>query len=455
MSLKPLWEVQRKAVDWALARPATMLNMDMGTGKTRTSIEVASRLGARRVLVVAPRSVLPVWGVEVPKFSPGVAPEVLVLSSGSSTQRRDRLREFLSAPGDSPRWVVVNYEIIWREPIRAELAQSWDLMILDESHRAKSYNSKTSRACHSIGKRARRRLCLSGTPMANSPLDVFGQYRFLDDSIFGKSWARFTDEFAIRGGPERRFIVGHKNLDRLGQLFNSIAFTCTKADIAGEVDLGAEPTFEYRFGELDPKARKVYRDLEQDFVAEWSEGLVVPQNVLVRLLRFQQITSGFVEVVDEFGENPRIQDLPDRKLQLFRELLEDLPPQEPIVVFYKFREDLRKIRDNAGGRAVYEISGDRLELEEWNRDPTGLVAVQYRAGSEGISLVHSSYCIFYSGTFSLAESRQAQARLHRPGQTRPVTFFHLVLEKTIDQTIVETLEDKSDLVQRVMSTGRV
>jgi SNF2 family DNA or RNA helicase len=456
--IPPLWGVQERAVEFAMSRPATMLNMDMGTGKTRVSLEILRRSEAKLSLVIAPKSVVPVWPGEIAKFLPDLGIRCEALDRDPIRKRAERIRGIREGQGkqEGPIVVIINYDVIWRPVILHELkAINWDLVILDESHRAKSAGSKTSKACYDIGKKARKRLCLSGTPMSNSPLDIFGQYKFLDDRIFGRYWGRFTDEFAIKGGPERQWIVGVKNQEELSRRFHSIAFTCTKEDIRREINLVDPPEETTRWGYLSPPARKIYNELERDFVVDLKGRLVSPQNVLVRLLRFQQITSGFVETTDEMGRDPQINRFDNYKIKLLRELLEDLPGQVPVVVFYRFRMDLEEIRSGVEGREVYEISGDRNELEEWKQDNSGVLAVQYSAGAEGISLVHSSYLVFYSGTYSLAEYNQAVARVYRPGQMNPVTVINLVMRDTIDEAILEAIRSKENLVDRVISLGRI
>lgn len=454
--MKKLWKVQEKAVRYAMEHPYTMLNMEMGTGKTRVAIETIRRTRPGRVLVVAPKSVVPVWKREIDKYTEPGEFEVLELGSGTINSRSRRLVEFLQNTEPERAVVVINYDVVWRDTILRHLIRpEWGVVVLDESHRAKSHKSKTSRACYRLGKQAQRRLCLSGTPMSNSPLDVFGQYRFLDDRIFGRYWTPFVDQYGIRGGPERRFIVGFRNLEDLGRRFNSIAFTCTKDDIRDEASLVDIDSTEYRFGSLSPEAARVYRGVQRDFVAELGSEWVTADNVLVQMLRLQQLTSGFTESVDEAGKSTGYRRLDTVKGAMLKDLLQDIPKREPVVVFYKFRKDAEGIREimGDGDRPIFELSGERNEIVAWESSENGLLMAQYQAGSVGIDLTHANYLVFFSLTFSLAEYTQARARVHRPGQKRPVTLVHLLLEGTIDEVIREALDNKQDVIRRVIEHG--
>lgn len=454
MTTKPLWSAQKAAIGFALHRPATMLSMDMGTGKTRVAIELIKAWPViRNVLVVCPKSVVQVWPTEIIKYTtPG---EFKVLApTGTVKCRAAAIRSFIDAGGPK-NIVVINYDVVWMRVLLDELRRlPWDVVILDESHRAKSAGSKTSRTCHMLGKRARYRLCLSGTPMANSPLDVYGQYRFLDSSIFGTRHDDFLGRYAIMGGPERNFIVGIKNREELGTKFNQIAYQCKKSDMIDELDMLDEPEVELRVGYLSALARKAYDIMNKEFIAEWNQGIMMAGNVLIKLLRLQQITSGFAEIFDALGQEHHLQVVDTAKLEMLKELGDDLPPDEPVVVFYKFKQDAAQTSDAfRGKREVFELSGRINQLAQWNEFPNGVLAVQYQSGNAGIDLTHASYAVFFSESLSLFEYQQAQARLYRPGQTKPVTLIHLLIDKTIDAQIYRSLERKEDIVKDVASKG--
>jgi SNF2 family DNA or RNA helicase len=134
--------------------------------------------------------------------------------------------------------------------------------------------------------------------------------------------------------------------------------------------------------------------------------------------------------------------------------LSDLPDTDKSVVFCRFKYDIRQIRARCG-REVYELSGDKNELEEWKEAPEGAVlATQIQAGSMGISMVEAATCFFYSVGYSLGDYEQARARLHRPGQTRNVNFYHLVAEASIDTTVYKALKSKKDVVESVLEELR-
>lgn len=459
MSAPEMWPAQREAVDFCLDRPAAMLDMGMGCGKTRVAIEVMRcREDVRRVLVVCPKAVIPVWGRECAKYlEPGAYQVHERPASATVAKTAEAVRLVLDRdPEDVLELLVVNYDSVWRQPLGDVLYEGAkrgliDMVVLDESHRAKAAGSKVSKYLAMLGSRVRYRLCLSGTPMANSPLDVYGQYRFLDRSIFGTNHERFLQAYAVMGGPERRFVVGYKNQQDLMERFRSVAYTCRIEDVADRAKLPTQLPDVVLPVQLPARDARTVRKLAREFVAECGDGFAVASNVLVRLLRMQQIASGFCQVTDGPGGEEREQTLNTSKSDSLSDFLADLPPGERLVVFCVFRHDLDMVSEaaKAHGRPCFELSGREHRADGWRASEGGLLAVQIQAGAEGVDLTCASRAVYYSLPHSLALYDQSRARLHRPGQERPVQFVHLVAEGTVDESMLASLQSKRDVVDSV------
>lgn len=454
----PLWPAQREAVEFALARPAAMLDMGMGCGKTRVAVEaIRRREDVRRVLVVCPKAVVPVWGRECAKYlGPGTYRVHERSPSATVARTAEAVRGVLDRDPGVLDLLVVNYDSVWRRPLgdllcRAADRGALDMVVLDESHRAKAAGSKVSKYLAMLGRRVPYRLCLSGTPMANSPLDVYGQYRFLDRSIFGTSHERFLQQYAVMGGPDRNFVVGYKNQQDLMARFRSIAYTCSLEDVADRAKLpDALPDQVLPVG-LPARDMRALRDLQRDFVAECGGGFATASNVLVRLLRMQQITSGFCEVQPGPGEAGELRELNSAKYDAALDWARDLPPTDRLVVFCTFTHDLDMSRrlSEALGRPFFELSGREHRADEWRASEGGLLAVQIQAGAEGVDLTASSRALYWSLPHSLALYEQSRARIRRPGQSRPAQFVHLVAEGTVDEGVYASLRAKRDVIDAV------
>lgn len=451
------WQNQEEAYQYAMEHPSTMLAMDMGTGKTRVAIDVSmDRVDVQRVLVVCPKAVLDVWPKELQKHSDGRLYEMYTKpKKGKICDIAKEVKTFCT-PKVTPtatRYVVINYDSVWRRELGDVILRAgFDMVILDESHRAKAAGSKVSRFLALLGRRTKYKLCLSGTPMANSPLDIYGQYRFLDPSIFGTNHSIFMQEYAVMGGPERRFVVGFKNQKKLNEKFRSIAYQCSMEDVSQQLKLPEKLPPTTRYVDLPGRDMRTLHSLAREFIAECSTGkMVVLNNVLTRALRMQQIAAGFCQVQEEPGGPVWYEDLNSSKEDGLIDYLKDIPPTESVVVFCVFKHDLDAVRHVATetGKHFYELSGRANSLEEWKSDKGSLLAVQIQAGAEGVDMTVARYAVYFSLPHSLFLYEQSKARLYRPGQSRPVSFMHLLASGTIDEVIYNSLVRKKDLIESI------
>ena len=273
--------------------------------------------------------------------------------------------------------------------------------------------------------------------MGQSPLDVFAQFRFLDPSVFGLSNTAFVNKFAVKGGYQGYEIVGLKVIrtlpngrpnpyfdERLAKEFDERFFAM--AHTVDESVLKLVETVDVtRSVDLPPSARKIYKAMDDDLFVDleaWNAGTLAAPNVLVKMLRLQQLTGG--AITDEDGRTVAVH---DAKAEALEDLLEDIDPTEVVVVFARFVHDLDVIRGVAEklGRPYAELSGrraDALTKDSTLAPDSGVVAVQIQAGGVGVDFTKARVGIYYSLGFSLDRLRaepQAAAP-SRPGAARAV-----------------------------------
>jgi SNF2 family DNA or RNA helicase len=430
---------------------AGMLAMDMGTGKSLTTIGEMCNLSfgpthADLILLVCPLRVVDVWPNQIRQHA-GVPISVLALGedAGAVARKTERAIEAvaLAKVRQQHLAIVINYESLWRDPFaKWALSQKWGLVVCDESHRIKSPGGKQSMFCARLSAHSKYRLALTGTPMPHSPLDVYGQYRFLDNRIFGKSYHAFKQRYAVLGGFQAKQVVAYKNLEELQSLMRPITFRVGK-DV---LDLPPETHVTYHCN-LSPEGARVYRSLDQDFVADVKSGLVTAANAMVKLLRLQQVTGGTVKTEDD-----RLEKVDQSKQNLLADTFEDIGKDEPIVVFCRFHSDLDAVHAAAAshGMSSMELSGRRDDLKRWQAGEAQVLAVQISAGGVGVDLTRARYNIYYSLSFSLGEYDQSLSRVHRPGQTRPVTHIHLIVRGSVDEKILRALEARAEVVGSIL-----
>jgi SNF2 family DNA or RNA helicase len=397
----------------------------------------------RRVLIACPKSVISVWPGELERSEKRLV--CLTLDKGSVKDRGKELKKQLelAALRNDSLVVVVNYDSFWREGLREILLETeWDIFVMDESHRIKSHNGKASKFATLIASKARKRIALTGTPMPHSPLDIFAQYRALDPGVFGNNFHRFKLKYAVMGGFGGKQVLGFQNQAELTARFKSIAFQADKSLL----DL---PPFihNYRTCELNPRTRRVYDDLDKKLFAEIEAGQITAANAMVKVLRLQQLTGGYLKLDDG-----TLEQYGTEKKELLADLLEDIPAEEPVVVFARFTADIANIKEamSDAKRTCGELSGHANDLKDWQDGKFNSLAVQIRSGGVGISLVRSSYCIYYSVGHSLGDYLQSLDRTHRHGQKKTVRYYHLLADGTIDQKVYRALMARKDIVESIM-----
>ena len=462
------WSHQKKALSYLCKRDRAALYTDMGSGKTKVMIDLIQTRGFKRVLIVAPNKACEVWEEQIAIHGLDGLYDIFRLNKYSAVKVSNILSKMcIRTREDAQNRIsvfIINYEKVWRKGIENMFLRKTfglDCVICDESHRIKTPRSKCSMYLSRLGKVVPHKYLVTGTPLAENPVDVYAQYKFLDPTIFGVNFTNFRDEYENLD-PVMTARIGHrildknnpyKNLDKLREKMFSCAFY-----IESSVEL-PEQTDVVRHFKMPPKTELLYHKMLKEKVAELNGLWLESDNALTTVLRLQQITSGYAHVEDIDTKEKKILNVDHARREELKELLMEFPTGEPIVIFAHYKKDLKNIKKACveADMTYSEVSGNVDTLKEWKQGKTQILAVQYSSGSESIDLTRARYCVYYSLTQRLALYEQSRKRIHRPGQTKPVVYYHLIetMKKgyTIDQKIYEALKSKKDIVEYVMEKG--
>jgi SNF2 family DNA or RNA helicase len=450
------------------------LAWDMGTGKTCAIIQMIrdrcreeGRL--RRVLILAPLVVLHNWKNEFAKFS-NISPDMVHVLEGPV---KKRVAQVEKQKGFSAIFIT-NYDAM-QDPGMLRALQEWDVEILvcDESHCLKNYKSKRAKNIALLADKCKHRYLLSGTPILNSMMDLFMQYRILDGYLgskatFGTNFfvfrsRYFWDKNAAWSGRSNYFPKWEPR-DDVQEILQKLIYAKTLRVMKSDcLDLPDLVTQEIEVG-LNAEQERLYKQMQKEFVTfietENSKGTpkaIVARLAITKVLRLQQIVSGFVKTDD--GETIRIKDVP--RLQSLSGLLESITPWHKVIVWASFKENYRMIADLCKGMEIEyrEIHGEQNAKEkeeaanDFNKNPEVRVLIgNQSAGGVGINLVSASYAIYYSRNFKLGDDLQSEARNYRRGSEihAKITRINLVTRDTIDELIDESLRGKLDLSERIL-----
>lgn len=447
------------------------LMMDMGTGKTLSTVAIAGRMFLdgyiQKLLIIAPTSVCAVWPAEFEKF--GDFPSRVALLLGDHAQRLRMLKWLDSpVPRNSPeplRVAVINYESAWRLKSadgKTDYLAAFgaDMVVCDESQRIKSPSAKQSKAVWTLGGLARYRLLLSGTPIQKDTRDIWSQWHFLDPAVFPISYHAFQNRYAIMGGFEGRQYLGSRNLEELTRKTHACGFRIRKEEC---LDLPPK-TFEDYPVNLDDKSRALYRQLQKQAVAELEGQEITANHVLVRMLRLQQLTGGFL--VDDKGERHQVN---TAKLDALSDIVETLVLDEgkKLIIFSRFLAEMDAIEEmvreklQKAKKTLVRIDGSVKASERggivqtFQSDARCAVFLgELDACAEGLTLTAAQTVVYYSVNWNLAKYQQSADRVHRIGQTGTCTYIHLICPGTIDMKIMAALKSKENLAKSVVDNWR-
>ena len=348
MKTKP-FDHQLECFNLMKDEPYYGLFAEPGLGKTKIVLDILSYNKEKRVkkgrgisaLVVCPNTLVENWMDEVIKHSD----LRWVMVYGTPFMKRKRLDD----EGDVH---IINYEALRKpEMFKFIMRKKFDYLILDESTAVKNPRSQQSKACVEIADSVKRKIIMSGTPVMNSPLDIFAQYKVLDRSIFGHNFYRFRNRYAVMGGYMNKQAIGWKNMESFKMRVFSCAVRKTKDEC---LDL---PDKLYQVVNLDMTEEQaaIYQSLKKEFIYEFRDVTVTAPIMLTRLMRFSQITAGFTKDVEgiehDFKKNP--------KVDWLIEFIANLPLEAKVVVFCRFR------RENQNGGECVTYTRHTIRVCAW------------------------------------------------------------------------------------------
>jgi SNF2 family DNA or RNA helicase len=436
------------------------LLLQMGAGKTKICIDLINNKNYKLTLIVCPHKASRVWVKQFPIHSSDTEICVYNLCKFSSGKKVELMKKVAGEQkSDSKIVYIINYDSIWREPFRTYIKDKvrFDAIICDESHRLKSPSSKCSRFLQVLGRRCEHRYISTGTLLAQTPLDVYAQYRFLNPEVFGTSFETFRRRYT-KLDVAKSMKLGYEVLDKdepyvnLEELNEKIMSCAFKVD--AELDLPPTRDIIVEF-DISSKAESLYKELQKEGAVELAKGNLEIDNVLTTVLRLQQLTSGFIRLEDEYG-NTHTEVIDKARCDALEDLLTDLPQDEPVVVFAKFKQDIKNILKVCEklGRSCSEMSGRKDEYDDWDAGKTSVLVVQIESGAEGLDFTRAKYAVYYSLTHKLWVYTQSRKRLHRPGQKHEVTYYILQGKlrkgKSVDEGILDSLNKNEHYIQKVM-----
>lgn len=427
--MKQLHDYQIFARDFLREKGRAALFLDMGLGKTATSL---SAIEPRHlpVLVIAPkRPAEYVWPEEQEQWRPDLT---LAVASGGPAAREAVLR------GDHDITVLGRDNI--KDISRLGLRGRWNTVILDELSGFKSRDSVRFKEAKQLGETYM--WGLTGTPMPNGYMDLWSQVYLLDK---GERLHRYITSFRSRyfmvgrqlsTGVVTDWVLRPESKDAIQAKIEDI---CLSMGTEGRVAL-PPVTFNQVRLELPDRVRSFYRQMEKDLILDlrdvFGDGDVhTAANAAVLTSKLSQVTSGFI--FRDGGEGQ--QALHSVKIDAIREIREET--HSPILVFYRFRPEKDELLKLPGAVSITEPDA----IKSWNRGEVSLLVAHPASAGHGLNLQFGGHTIVWTSLdWSLELWLQANKRLARQGQKNPVVIHVLQMDQTVDGDIYARLQHKDE-----------
>ena len=453
-------EVSWDKVNWAYF-------LEMGTGKSKICIDNAAILyecgEIDTFIVIAPKGVYRIWAeIEIPAHMPDRLDAEVVRWRPNPPAALKKALMSLTAPAEGFRVLIMNVEALSTKKgqrfLVSVLRASKALLAIDESTTIKSPRASRTKALLKLAPLAAYRRILTGFPVTQSPMDLWAQCHFLDETLLGEcgdDFFHFQYRYAIInrrnvGSHSFNQIVGYRNLDELSHLLGQFSSRILKEEC---LDL-PEKIYIQRNVSLSAEQERIYNELKRYALAHIEdEEFMTTQNVLTQLLRMQQVLSGYSR-----SDSGEIIEISDNRLDELMSCLEETAGKA--IIWSRFRRDVKRIAAAIGKKygadKVVTYFGDTSDddrsdaLVQFQNGDVRFFVGNPQTGGYGITLTAARTMIYFANSFDLAVRMQSEDRAHRIGQSHHVTYIDLIAEDTIDTRIVDALRSKMDIASLVM-----
>ena len=439
--------------------------MEMGTGKTKVLIDNVAILYDKgkinAALIVAPKGVVKTWyEQELPTHLPNHIQNVTILWQPNFTKKYQENLDSLFELGEDLHILIMNVEALSTDKgvkfVSKFLNAHKTLMAIDESTTIKNQAAKRTKNIISLGKYAKYRRIMTGSPITKNPLDLFSQCEFLDPWLLNfDSFYAFRNRYAKMKNMYLRdrtiqVVDEFQNLGELSEKVKGFSYRVLKEDC---LDLPPK-NFIKRYVTLTADQKRIYEQMKKEAMAILNGKVTTTMTVLTQLMRLHQITCGHFTADD--GSTQAVE---SNRLNELMSILEETDGKAIIWANYQLSvgEIVQKIIKEYGKDSYVHYYGltsqeDRQDnIRKFQNDPKCRFLIGTpQTGGYGITLTQANTVIYYSNGYDLEKRLQSEDRAHRIGQKKNVTYIDLIAEDTVDEKIVKALRDKINIASEVM-----
>jgi len=440
--------------------------MEMGTGKSKVLVDNMAMLYDKGkingAIIIAPKGVYRNWfSQEIPNHLASHIQPKMVLWTALTSKTKDKEYQSLFETGHDLHILIMNVEALSTKK-GLEFASKFmrcheTMLAIDESTTIKNPSAKRTKSILALGKAAKYRRILTGSPVTKSPLDLFTQCGFLNSYLLGyDSFYAFRNRYANMidrnfGGRRVQLIGSYKRLDELAEKLKTFSYRVLKEDC---LDL-PEKVYIRREVDLTDEQSKAYSTMKSAALASLKGKMATAPHVLTQMMRLHQITCGHLK-----NDDGTITEIKNNRLRELINLLDEV--EGKVIIWANYVHDIehivKEISNEFGEDSIVQYYGaisseQRQENIVKFQDPNSKARFfigNPQTGGYGITLTAANTVVYYSNGYDLEKRLQSEDRAHRIGQEKSVTYVDFIAPKTVDEKIVKALRSKMNIANTIM-----
>ena len=439
-------DYQQYAIQFLTEHPVAALLLDMGLGKTVTTLTAINellfdRFEIRRVLVIAPlRVARDTWSAEIEKWE-HLKHLKYSVAVGTPAERRQALHTKTDI-------CILNRENISWLVEKSHIPFDFDMLVIDELSGFKNHQTKRFKALMKVRPKVKRIVGLTGTPSSNGLMDLWAEFRLLD---MGQRLGRFIGQYRTAYfQPDKRngmVVYSYKPLPQAEkQIYDKISDITISMKAIDYLQMPELLLTEVPV-RLSKQERERYKQLKQEFVLDLPDGEITAANAASLSNKLSQLANGAV-----YDDTGAVIPIHSRKLDALEDLIE-AANGKPVLVAYWFKHDLERIQERLRKLNVsYQEIQSSDSIRNWNAGRLQVGLLHPASAGHGLNLQAGGNVLVWFGlTWSLELYQQTNARLWRQGQqSETVVIQHLITKGTIDERILKALTQKEQTQTALM-----
>lgn len=445
------FKYQIEGIKYGLTHKKWLLLFDMGLGKTLCAIYLANELKKKGkinhcLIICGVNSLKNNWRREIQKFtdlSCVILGEKVRRTGtryiGSIKERAEQLKDVIDE-----FFVITNIETLRSKVVTDAILKgpnSFDMIVIDEIHRLGDPSSDQTAGVLRLTK-APYRIGMTGTLITNNPLNAYAPLKWI--GLERSTFSGFKKFYCNFGGPFHNIITGYKNLDLLKATIEHNSLRKTKDDEDVDLDLPSK-TIINEYVDMEPDQAVFYENIKNGIKDQVDKVQLNNRDILSLSARLRQATACPSILTTEDISSAKVK----RAIELTQELISE---GEKVIIFSTFKETVSKLAAILSDFNPLICTGDVKEdtintnIDIFQKDDSHklLLATHQKMGT-GFTLTASRYLVFMDIPYTNAAYVQAQDRIYRIGAKKPVFIYHLITTDTIDERVLEIVEDKEAL----------